>query len=80
MVPADTGTDDITKDYAPVFNGITKHFGIHFDLKAGSSYAAVVEGMCNDQADVAWYGASSYGEANEKCGVDVLAEIGRAHV
>ena len=73
MVPADTGTDDITKDYAPVFNGITKHYGIHFDLKAGSSYAAVVEGMCNNQADIAWYGASSYGEANEKCGVDLLA-------
>lgn len=73
MVPADTGTDDITKDYAPVFNGITKHYGIHFDIKAGSSYAAVVEGMCNNQADVAWYGASSYGEANAKCGVDLLA-------
>lgn len=73
MVPADTGTDDITKDYAPVFNGITKNYGIHFDIKAGSSYAAVVEGMCNNQADIAWYGASSYGEANEKCGVDLLA-------
>ena len=73
MVPADTGTDDITKDYAPVFNGITKHYGIHFDIKAGSSYSAVVEGMCNNQADVAWYGASSYGEANAKCGVELLA-------
>jgi len=73
MIPADTGTDDITKDYGPVFNGITKHYGIHFDIKAGSSYAAVIEGMCNNQADVAWYGASSYGEANKKCGVDLLA-------
>ncbi|MCW8988526.1 MAG: phosphate/phosphite/phosphonate ABC transporter substrate-binding protein [Gammaproteobacteria bacterium] len=73
MIPADTGTDDITKDYAPVFEGITKHYGIHFDLKAGSSYAAVVEGMCNNQAEIAWYGASSYGEANAKCGVDLLA-------
>ena len=73
MIPADTGSDDSTKDYAPVFNGITKNYGIHFDIKAGSSYAAVVEGMCNNQADIAWYGASSYGEANEKCGVDLLA-------
>jgi phosphonate transport system substrate-binding protein len=73
MIPADTGSDDSTKDYAPVFNGITKHYGIHFDIKAGSSYAAVVEGMCNNQADIAWYGASSYGEANAKCGVDLLA-------
>lgn len=73
MVPADTGTDDVTRDYAPVFEGITKHYGIHFDIKAGSSYAAVVEGMCNNQADIAWFGASTYGEANEKCGVDLLA-------
>lgn len=73
MVPTDTGSNDITMDYAPVFNGITKNYGIHFDLKAGASYAAVVEGMCNDQADVAWYGAVTFGQANEKCGVDLLA-------
>jgi phosphonate transport system substrate-binding protein len=73
MVPADTGSNDITADYAPVFNGITKHYGIHFDLRAGASYAAVVEGMCNDQADIAWYGAVTYGQANDKCGVDLLA-------
>lgn len=73
MVPADTGTNDITADYAPVFNGITKHYGIHFDLRAGASYAAVVEGMCNDQADIAWYGAVTFGQANEMCGVDLLA-------
>jgi len=73
MVPADTGTNDITQDYAPVFNGITKNYGIHFELRAGASYAAVVEGMCNDQADIAWYGAVTYGQANEKCGVDLLA-------
>jgi len=73
MVPADTGTNDITQDYAPVFNGITKNYGIHFDIKAGNSYAAVVEGMCNDQVDIAWFGASTYGLANEKCGVDLLA-------
>lgn len=73
MIPADTGTNDITKDYEPVFNGITKNYGIHFDIKAGTSYAAVVEGMCNDQADIAWFGAVTYGEANDKCGVDLLA-------
>ena len=73
MVPTDTGSNDITMDYAPVFNGITKHYGIHFDLKAGASYAAVVEGMCNDQTDIAWYGAVTFGQANEKCGVDLLA-------
>lgn len=73
MIPTDTGTNDITQDYKPVFSGITKHYGIHFDVKAGSSYAAVVEGICNNQADIAWLGASTYGEAYKKCGVDLLA-------
>ncbi|MFT6045721.1 MAG: phosphonate transport system substrate-binding protein [Arenicella sp.] len=73
MIPADTGSNDITQDYKPVFNGITKHYGIHFDIKAGNSYSAVVEGLCNNQADIAWLGASTFGEANERCGVDLLA-------
>lgn len=73
MIPADTGTNDITADYAPVFNGITEHYGVHFDLRVGASYAAVVEGMCNDQADIAWYGAVTFGQANDRCGVDLLA-------
>lgn len=73
MIPADTGTNDIVADYAPVFNGITKNYGIHFDIRAGASYAAVVEGMCNNQADIAWYGAVTFGQANDKCGVDLLA-------
>jgi len=73
MVPADTGTNDITKDYGPVFKGITDNYGIHFDIRAGASYAAVVEGMCNDKADIAWFGAVTYGQANDKCGVDLLA-------
>jgi phosphonate transport system substrate-binding protein len=73
MIPADTGTNDTTKDYEPVFKGITKNYGIHFDIKIGSSYAAVVEGICNNQADIAWLGAFTFGQANEKCGVDLLA-------
>lgn len=73
MVPADTGTSDITSDYGSVFKGITEHYGIHFDIKAGASYAAVVEGICSDKTDIAWFGAVTYGQAKEKCGVDLLA-------
>lgn len=73
MIPADTGTNDIAADYAPVFNGITEHYGLHFDLRVGASYAAVVEGMCNDQADIAWFGAVTFGQANDRCGVELLA-------
>lgn len=73
MIPADTGTNDVIADFAPVFNGISDQYGIYFDLRVGASYAAVVEGMCNDQADIAWFGAVTFGQAHDRCGVDLLA-------
>jgi len=56
LVPSDTGADSIADDFRPVFNAITKVYGLHFDIKVGSSFGAVVEGMCNQQVDVAWLG------------------------
>lgn len=73
MVPADTGGADITEDYKPVFDAIAKTYGIHFDLKAGSSYAAVVKGLCEEQADLAWYGAVTFGQAHDLCDAELLA-------
>lgn len=73
MVPADTGGADVTEDYKPVFDAIAKKYGIHFKVMAGSSYAAVVKGLCSDQADIAWYGAVTFGEAKKMCGAELLA-------
>lgn len=73
MIPADTGGADITEDYKPVFDAIADEFGIHFELKAGSSYAAVVKGLCAEQTDLAWYGAVTFGQANDLCGAELLA-------
>ena len=73
MVPAEIGSRDTLSDYRPVFNAITKEYGIHFDLKLGASYAAAVQGLCNDQADIGWYGAVTYGQAREICGAELLA-------
>jgi phosphonate transport system substrate-binding protein len=56
LVPSDTGADSIADDFKPVFNAITQVYGLHFDIKVGTSFAAVVEGMCNEQVDVAWLG------------------------
>ena len=56
LVPSDTGADSIADDFRPVFNAITQVYGLHFDIKVGSSFSAVVEGMCNEQVDVAWLG------------------------
>jgi phosphonate transport system substrate-binding protein len=73
MVPAEIGSRDTLSDYRPVFNAITKIYGVHFDLKLGDSYAAAVQGLCNDQADIGWYGAVTYGQAREMCGAELLA-------
>lgn len=73
MVPADTGGADVTEDYKPVFDAIAKKYGINFKVMAGSSYAAVVKGLCSDQADIAWYGAVTFGQAKKMCGAELLA-------
>lgn len=73
MVPAETGTNDTVSDYKPVFNAITEKYGIHFDIKLGDSYAAVVQGMCANQADIAWYGPVTFGQAHDMCGSELLA-------
>src|SRR5882724_2047454 len=46
LIPADGGTEDGTKsDFLPLFNAVTKTQGLHFDVRVGQSYSAVVEGM-----------------------------------
>jgi phosphonate transport system substrate-binding protein len=74
LVPADGGTEDGTKaDFAPVFNAVSRMTGLHFDIKVGQSYAAVVEGMANRLAEIAFFGAVTYVQAKERGGAELLA-------
>ena len=74
LIPADGGTEDGTKaDFVPLFNAITRTSGIHFDVQTGQSYAAVIEGMCAGQAEIAWLGPVSYVEAHRRGCADLLA-------
>ncbi|HSV59543.1 MAG TPA: phosphate/phosphite/phosphonate ABC transporter substrate-binding protein [Variovorax sp.] len=74
LIPADGGTESGTKaDYAPVFNAISRTTGLQFDLKVGQSYGAVVEGMCNQLADIAFFGPVSYVQAHERGCAQLLA-------
>lgn len=74
LIPADGGTESGTKaDYAPVFNAITGTTGLHFDIKVGQSYGAVVEGMCNHLADIAFFGPVSYIQAHQRGCAQLLA-------
>lgn len=74
LIPADGGTEAGTKaDYEPVFNAIARTTGLHFDLKVGQSYGAVVEGMCQQLADIAFFGPVSYVQANKRGCAQLLA-------
>jgi phosphonate transport system substrate-binding protein len=74
LVPADGGTEDGTKaDYAPVFNAVSRLTDLHFDIRVGQSYGAVVEGMANHLADIAFFGPVSFLQARERGGAELLA-------
>ncbi|MEQ1695109.1 MAG: phosphate/phosphite/phosphonate ABC transporter substrate-binding protein [Hyphomicrobiaceae bacterium] len=74
LVPADGGTEDGTKaDFKPVFDAVTKSTGLHFDIKVGQTYGAVIEAHCSGVIEIAWYGAASYLPAKEKGCAELLA-------
>lgn len=74
LVPADGGTEDGTKaDFIPVFNAVTRTTDLHFDVRVGQSYGAVVEGMANALAEIAFFGPVSYLQAKERRGAELLA-------
>lgn len=74
LVPADGGTEDGTKaDYVPIFNAVTRMTDLHFDIKVGQSYGAVVEGMANHLADIAFFGPVTFLQARERGGAELLA-------
>ncbi|WP_296598692.1 phosphate/phosphite/phosphonate ABC transporter substrate-binding protein [Phenylobacterium sp.] len=82
LIPADGGTEDGTRaDFQPVFNAVTRTSGLHFTLRVGQSYNAVVEAMCNGAADVAFFGPVAYVQAHKRGCAELLAvsvESGRS--
>jgi phosphonate transport system substrate-binding protein len=74
LVPADGGTEDGTKaDYLPIFNAVTRMTDVHFDIRVGQSYGAVVEGMANHLTDVAFFGPVTFLQARERGAAELLA-------
>lgn len=73
LIPADTGADTTLDDFKPVFNAITRLHGVEFDLKVGTSYAAVVEGMANGQIDIAFLGPVTLYQAQQRNAAELLA-------
>jgi phosphonate transport system substrate-binding protein len=74
LVPADGGTEQGTlADYEPIFNAITKTHGLHFTLRVGQSYRAVVESMVTAQVEIAFFGPVTFNQARQKKCVELLA-------
>lgn len=74
LVPADGGTEDGTKaDFKPVFDAVTQTTGLHFDIKVGQSYGNVIEAICSDIVEIAWFGPASYLPAKERGCAELLA-------
>lgn len=74
LIPADGGTESGTlADYRPLFDAVGKNAGMSFDLKVAQSYGAVVEALCNGNADVAFVGPVTYLQAKERDCAQLLA-------
>jgi phosphonate transport system substrate-binding protein len=74
LIPADGGTESGTKaDYGPTFDAVTRTTGLKFDIKVAQSYAAVVEAMCNQAADIAFVGPVTYVQAHQRGCAQLLA-------
>jgi phosphonate transport system substrate-binding protein len=74
LVPADGGTEDGTRaDFVPVFSAISRMTDLHFDIRVGQSYGAVVEGMANGLAEIGFFGPVSYLQARDRGGAELLA-------
>ena len=74
LVPADGGTEEGTlADFEPIFYAITNQLDIHFDIRVGDSYSSVVEGMINEQVDIAFFGAVTYNQAKQAGAAELLA-------
>ena len=74
LIPADGGTEEGTRaDFEPVFNAITRMAHLYFEIRVGQSYNAVVQGMMNEQVDVAFFGAVTYHQAKQAGAAELLA-------
>lgn len=74
LIPADGGTVTGTlSDFAPLFNVVSRDTGLHFDLKVGQSYSAVIEAMKGGLVDLAWLGPVAYVQARDAGAAELLA-------
>lgn len=74
ILPVDGGTQDGTlADYQPTLDAISKTTGLHFNVRVGQSYSAVVEAIATGLIDVAQLGVVSFQQARSRGNARFLA-------
>ncbi|GAA4421071.1 phosphate/phosphite/phosphonate ABC transporter substrate-binding protein [Bremerella cremea] len=73
LIPADTGADTTLDDFRPVFNAITRNEDLHFELRVGTSYGSVVEGLVAKRVDIAFLGPVTFLQAQKRGAAELLA-------
>ncbi len=73
LLPVDGAARKTQSDFMPMFEAMTKEHDLHFNIRVGRTYNAVIEAMANDQVDLACFGAVSYQKARERGAVELLA-------
>lgn len=79
LIPADTGADTTLDDFKPVFNAIQQNYGLHFELRVGTSYGAVVEGLIARRVDIAFVGPVTFQQARKRNAAELLAVAVKDH-
>ena len=73
LIPADGGTESGTRaDFEPLFNAVTRSTDLHFDIRVGQSYSAVIEAINSNLIDIAFFGPVSYVQARQRGGAELL--------
>lgn len=74
LIPADGGTESGTRaDFEPLFKAVSRSTGLHFNLRVGQSYSAVIEAISSNLVDIAWFGPVAYVQARERGAAQLLA-------
>ncbi len=74
LIPAEgTGKDETVADYRPLFDAITEAFDLHFEIRVGTSYEAVVAEMIEGNIDIAYFGPLTYYQARTAGAAEILA-------
>lgn len=74
LLPAEgAAADRAIANTKPLLDVVTADTGLHFDIKIGDSYAAVVEALASGHAELAYLGPFTYLQARQRGAAELLA-------